>query len=85
MDKFVADFKRYFHERKLIRWLLFTYPKSSALFATSLLSIYIYAGLRVHRATKKEKNSIEYSVHQTDSSIRRTKKILIYNAAESNE
>ncbi|CAF0738621.1 unnamed protein product [Brachionus calyciflorus] len=52
---FLSEFRNKFHERKLIRWILFTYPKTCFGLGLFLTSGYIYTTMSMANLELKQK------------------------------
>ena len=84
---FASDFRKYFHEKKLIRWILTTYPKSCALVVLSIsigLGFYSDSSAKYHF---KLTSDIRDSIHSNKEAFKKFDKILIYdgNTTTSNK
>jgi hypothetical protein len=81
MDRFVNDCKRYFHERKLFRWFVFTYPKTTILITTGLISGYIYGGSVITKEMKNQSRELNNAFHAENNQTKRSNNILIYDGS----
>jgi hypothetical protein len=71
-----------FQQKRLTRWFIFTYPKTTTLFGVTLLSLYVYIVNSSTKANSDGMKSITNAVYAQDNKAKRTMSgALIYDGS----
>lgn len=81
-NSFFANAWYNFHRRRLLRWVVFTYPKSTASFATAIVAGAIFVGMRSVREQSRFALSFKDAIHSDDNKPKKSiNGILIYDGS----
>ena len=75
---FLENFKRYYSEKKTVRWLLFTYPKSCATISLLSISYLVYFTNELSKEAILKNIATTDALHTNDNVTRKNRTMLIY-------
>ena len=78
MEDFVHNFRKYLREKKLVRWITFTYPKSVATFGVVTVCSYTYVIMKLVKKEQKTNSDFLYAIYADDNVTRQAKNAVIY-------
>ena len=77
------EFQKYFHQKKLFRYILFTYPKTITLVSLFAIGLLTYECIEVTKDNRNYSISTIEAIHSNDSStkVSKFKNFVIYDSA----
>ena len=78
LEGFFKNFRKYFREKKTIRWLLFTYPKSVATSSLAIALSFVYFILVKTKESQLKVSANTNALHANDNVSIRSPHMLIY-------
>lgn len=76
---FFSGFYKHYREKKLIRWITFTYPKTVALAVSSGTFLILYQLIEETKQNERRIISFNEASHANDNITRRNKNMVIYD------
>ena len=80
---FFRELKRQYDKKQWIRWLCFTYPKTTALGGVSLLVLINYLLSEEFKSVNSFNHSFSDTVYATDKTSRRNDRVLVYDSSKT--
>ena len=75
---FAGNFRKYFREKKTLRWLLFAYPKSFISTSLGCVGFFCYFMFLESKKAESTGFAIKNALHSDENSTRRSDFFLIY-------
>jgi hypothetical protein len=81
-DQYQRDIQSYFHQRKLFRYLVVTFPKTIATLTTGVVVALSYFTYDLIRKDSSRAHATTEALHLYDGKTRQSKRIVIYNSTD---